>query len=84
MAHAFDFSGRIALVTGSSRGIGAGIVGGLNAGGARCVVVYVEDVDGRNRSEAEVVAAGLDRPLVVQCDVGDEVQVEAMVRRVGE
>ena len=59
MEAAFDFSGKVALITGSSRGIGAGIVAGLATGGARCVVNYVADAEGRNQADAERVASGL-------------------------
>jgi 3-oxoacyl-[acyl-carrier protein] reductase len=77
-----DFSGKVALVTGSSRGIGAGIVRALDRGGARCVVNYVVDSQGRNEGEAREVAGGLHDPLLVECDVGDDAQVAAMIDRI--
>jgi 3-oxoacyl-[acyl-carrier protein] reductase len=77
-----DLAGKVALVTGSSRGIGAGIVGGLSDRGAKCVVNYVDDPDGRNRAEAESVAAGLKDAIVLQCNVGDAAQVEGMMDQV--
>ena len=77
-----DLTGKVALVTGSSRGIGAGIVRALAARGARCAVNYVEDRDGRNRADAESVAAGLKDAAVLPCDVGDAAQVDAMVDQV--
>jgi len=82
MEAAFDFSGKVALITGSSRGIGAGIVAGLAAGGARCVVNYVADAEGRNQADAERVASGLRGAIVVQCDVGNAGQVKAMMAQV--
>ena len=78
----YDFTGKIALVTGSSRGIGAGLVQAFNAGGARCVVNYVADPEGRNRAEAETVAGSLRDPLLVECDVSDAAQVKAMMSRI--
>jgi 3-oxoacyl-[acyl-carrier protein] reductase len=69
-------------VTGSSRGIGAGIVRALAERGARCVVNYVEDPDGRNRAEAQSVASGLKDAVVLQCNVGDPAQVDAMMDQV--
>ena len=82
MINAFDLAGKVALVTGSSRGIGAGIVKALGKAGARCVVNYVEDPAGRNRSDAESVAAGLKDAVVLQCDVGNPGQVDAMMDQV--
>src|SRR2546423_15438200 len=78
----YDFSGKIALVTGSSRGIGAGIISALGQQGAKCAVNYVADPDGRNKADAEKVATSLSQAIVVQCDVGDRAQVEAMMAQV--
>ena len=77
-----DLSGKVALVTGSSRGIGAGMVRTLNECGARCVVNYVADDAGRNHADALAVAAELRDPIVLQADVGDDAQVAAMMDRV--
>jgi 3-oxoacyl-[acyl-carrier protein] reductase len=77
-----DLAGKVALVTGSSRGIGAGIVRALDDHGAKCVVNYVQDPDGRNRAEAESVAADLKDAIVLQCNVGDAAQVDAMMEQV--
>lgn len=49
----FDLSGRIALVTGSSKGIGYGIARGLGQAGARIVL------NGRGRPALEAAAAAL-------------------------
>jgi 3-oxoacyl-[acyl-carrier protein] reductase len=77
-----DFTGKAALVTGSSRGIGAGMIQAFDRLGARCAVNYVADAHGRNRADAEQVAAKLKDPLLVECDVGDLACVTAMMEQV--
>ena len=71
MKDAFDFAGKVVLVTGSSRGIGAGIIAAFGKLGARCVVNYVADAAGRNKADADRVATALGDARVIQCDVGD-------------
>ncbi len=82
MSDNLDFSGKVVLVTGSSRGIGAGLVTAFARRGARCVVNYVDDVFGQNRGDAEQVAAPLRDPLLLQCDVGSAEHVAAMMARI--
>jgi 3-oxoacyl-[acyl-carrier protein] reductase len=82
MKDAFDFSGKVALVTGSSRGIGASMVAAFARLGARCVVNYVTDAEGRNKADAERVAADLPEARVIQCNVGNPEQVGAMMEQV--
>jgi 3-oxoacyl-[acyl-carrier protein] reductase len=82
MGDDFDFVGKVVLVTGSSRGIGAGIVTAFGQRGASCVINYVADPDGRNRADAERVAEVLPRAKIIQCDVGDRDQVASMMTQV--
>jgi 3-oxoacyl-[acyl-carrier protein] reductase len=82
MKDAFEFSGKVALVTGSSRGIGAAMTAAFGQQGARCAVNYVADAEGRNKADAERVAAGLPDARVIQCNVGDPQQVSAMMEQV--
>ena len=82
MADGLDFSGKVALVTGSSRGLGAGIIRALSDRGASCVVNYVADGQGRNEAEAREVASSLRDPLLIECDVGDDERASAMMDRV--
>ncbi len=84
MKDAFDFSGKVALVTGSSRGIGAAIITALGQQGARCAVNYVADSPGRNKVDADRVAQPLHDARVIQCDVGNPEQVSAMMNQVNK
>jgi len=82
MADAFDFSGKVALVTGSSRGIGAGIITALGRHGARCVVNYFEEGGGRNKADAERVASEIAGAAIIQCDVSKPDQAAAMAEQI--
>ena len=69
MKDPFDFSGKVVLVTGSSRGIGAEMIKAFGRRSAQCVVNYVADAQGQNKADAENVATELKDPLVIECDV---------------
>jgi 3-oxoacyl-[acyl-carrier protein] reductase len=84
MADPLDFSGKVALVTGSSRGLGAEMIKAFGRRGARCVVNYIWDPAGQNKSDAEAVAKELKDPVVIDCDVTNPEQVEAMMKTIGE
>jgi NAD(P)-dependent dehydrogenase (short-subunit alcohol dehydrogenase family) len=58
MAGAGELAGRVALVTGGSRGIGRGIAAGLAADGAAVVVNYRREADAAAETVAEIEAAG--------------------------
>jgi 3-oxoacyl-[acyl-carrier protein] reductase len=79
-----DFTGKVVLVTGSSRGIGAGLVRAFAAKGATCVVNFVADPEGRNRADAAALAAESGAALTVECDVADHAAVGTMLRTVVE
>ena len=74
----FDFSlqGKVALVTGASRGIGRGIAVGLASEGAK-LVLAARDVKGLKETEAEV-AAQSGETLVVPTDVTSEEEIERL------
>src|SRR6476661_152996 len=82
MKDPLDFSGKIVLVTGSSRGIGAEIIKAFGAHSARCVVNYVADAQGQNKADAMKVSKELNEPQVIECDVVHPAQVEAMMKQI--
>jgi len=82
MSDPLDFTGKIVLVTGSSRGIGADMIKAFGQRGARCVVNYVVDAQGQNKTDAMKVANELKEPLVIECDVTQPQQVEAMMNQI--
>ena len=84
MTDPLDFSGKVVLVTGSSRGIGAAMIQAFAQRGARCVVNYIADANGQNQSDAEGVAKEMKDALVVECDVTKPDQVEAMMSQIAE
>ncbi|MEM6531274.1 MAG: 3-oxoacyl-ACP reductase [Myxococcota bacterium] len=75
--------GRVALVTGSSHGIGASIAKALAAAGASVCVNYFESESAANAVATEIEQAG-GHALVAGADVRDREQVYAMVDRVRE
>jgi 3-oxoacyl-[acyl-carrier protein] reductase len=81
-ANALDFKGKVAFVTGSSRGIGAGILTALAAHGATCIVNYFEDPEGRNRAEAEGVARGANNAKLVAGDISKPDDVARMADQI--
>jgi 3-oxoacyl-[acyl-carrier protein] reductase len=74
--------GRVALITGASRGIGAGVARLLASRGMRVVVNYLS-----SRKEADDVVASITsaggQAMAVQADVRDRSAVVRMVEQVG-
>jgi 3-oxoacyl-[acyl-carrier protein] reductase len=77
-----DFTGKVVLVTGSSRGIGAEMIKAFGKRGAKCVVNYFTDPQGQNKADAEAVAKELKEPLLIDADVTKPDQVEAMMKQI--
>ena len=84
MPDPLDFTGKVVLVTGSSRGIGAETIKAFGERGAKCVVNYVADPERKNNADAKNVAQTLADPLVIECDVSNPAQVESMMMEIGD
>jgi 3-oxoacyl-[acyl-carrier protein] reductase len=74
-------AGKIALVTGGSRGIGRAIVETLAADGADVTFVYRGAAEAANEVVAQATGRGL-RVVAEQADVRDALQCEALVEKI--
>jgi 3-oxoacyl-[acyl-carrier protein] reductase len=69
--------GKVAVVTGASKGIGAGIAKALAAEGASVVVNYSSSKEGADKVVAEIVKAG-GKAIAVQGDVSKQAQIDGL------
>ena len=76
-----NFSNKVALVTGSSSGIGAAIARELASGGAKVAVHYRGNADGANAVMAQIVEMG-GVCNIYQADVSDASQAASLVKQV--
>lgn len=76
-----DLSGRVALVTGASRGIGKAIAKAMAQAGARVAVNYRESGTFAGETVREIEAFG-GKAASFRADVGDASQVEAMLEEI--
>jgi len=78
-----DLTGKVALVTGSSRGIGRAIAIKLAQAGADVTINYL-----RNKAKAEDTAAAIEaegaQSLIVRANVADEKEVDEMFAAIRE
>lgn len=76
-ANLFDLSGKVAVITGSSRGIGRAIALRMAQHGAK-IVVSSRKAEACEKVVAEIRAAG-GEAIVVPCNVSDKAQLQALV-----
>ena len=76
-----DLKGKVALVTGASRGIGAAIAVALSQAGASAAVNYRERADAADALVADLNKAG-NRAMAVAADVAQSTAVNGMIEHV--
>ncbi len=74
-------SGRIALVTGGSRGIGKAIVMALANGGAKVAFVYQSNKDSADKLVSELTALGHD-VYAIQANASQKIEADAAIENV--
>jgi len=72
-----NLSNKVAIVTGSSKGIGMHIAKSLAQAGASVVVNYASDQTGADRGVAEILASGGDA-IAIRADVSKTADVKAL------
>jgi len=70
---------KVAIVTGASKGIGAGIARQLAADGAKVVVNYASSKAGADKVVADIEAAG-GQAIAVGADVSKKSEVDALIK----
>src|SRR5271154_1484970 len=79
MSELFSLKGKVALLTGASRGIGLAMATEMARAGAK-VVLSSEDADACSEAAAQLVDGGFD-VVALPCDVMRREQLELLVRR---
>jgi 3-oxoacyl-[acyl-carrier protein] reductase len=73
----YNLAGKVAVVTGASKGIGAAIAKHLAAEGASVVVNYASSREGADRAVAEIAAKG-GKAVAVQANVAKQADIERL------
>ena len=75
----FDLTGKVAVVTGSAKGIGAGIARALAAQGARAVINYRSSGEAAEKVAADLKGAG-GEAIVVKADVSQSDAASQLIK----
>ncbi|HEY2730384.1 MAG TPA: 3-oxoacyl-ACP reductase family protein [Polyangia bacterium] len=76
-----ELAGRVAVVTGGSRGIGRAIAAALGRAGAKVIINYTANEDAANTAAAAVTAAG-GAAVTKRFDVADAAAVDAAFKEI--
>ena len=79
----FSLSNRVALITGSTRGLGLGIAESIASAGAKVALNYHGNREVAEQARESLLAQGA-QVMLVRADVTDKEQVFAMVQAVEE
>jgi len=80
VSSSFDLNGKVALVTGSSSGIGRATAVALAANGARVAINFHRNETGAGEARAQITAAG-GSAIVIQADVTRASEVQALIEQ---
>lgn len=83
MTSSNDLTGKIALVTGGSRGIGKAIATELGQRGATVIINYLKNHGAAKAAVDELEAAGISATRI-KAHVGDEAAVESLISKIEE
>ena len=79
-----NLKNKVVLVTGSGRGIGAGIAHILSLAGASVVINYLKDNASADQVADEINRSGRGRAIAVKADISDSGEVKDMFTRIRE
>src|SRR5437879_8781341 len=77
MSNNKKLSGKVAIVTGASKGIGASIAKHLAAEGAAVVVNYASSKEGADRVVAQITRQG-GKAIAVQANVAKQAEIDRL------